>query len=154
MKRIICISIFILFLNPMFSFGQETKGIDKNLENISGQYAECAAYYTIVYHAMNSSDEKSAANAYSKLQKKAMFYSLLLAAQGRSKELAAQVTNSRIEMYMKKMKQEANNRNENISILINKYHFGCQETLANPSIHIEAILKTKIEETNKQSETK
>jgi len=154
MKRIICISIFILFLNPMFSFGQETRGIDKNLENISGQYAECAAYYTIVYHAMNSSDEKSAANAYSKLQKKAMFYSLLLAAQGRSKELAAQVTNSRIEMYMKKMKQEANNDYANISILINKYHFGCQELMENPSKYVVDILAAEAEKAKGKSNKK
>jgi len=138
----------------MFSFGQETKGSDKNLENISGQYAECAAYYTIVYHAMNSSDEKSAANAYSKLQKKAMFYSLLLAAQGRSKELAAQVTNSRIEMYMKKMKQEANNDYANISILINKYHFGCQELMENPSKYVVDILAAEAEKAKGKSNKK
>lgn len=141
MKRSICISIIIFFFNPLFSFGQETDGIDKNLENISGQCAECAAYYTMVYHATNSSNEKETAKVYGQLQETAVFYSLLLASQGGTKELAAQVTNSRIEMYMKKMKQEANNDNANISILINKYHFGCQEAMENPSSDVAAILK-------------
>lgn len=38
-----------------------------------------------------------------------MLYSLLLASEGRSKDLAVKVTNSRIDMYKKKMMQEANN---------------------------------------------
>ena len=144
MKRIIYISIFIFFLNPLCSFSQKTKGNDKNLENISGKYAECAAYYTIVYHALNSSNDKETEKAYGQLQTIAGFYSLLLASEGRSKELAVQVTKSRIEMYMKKMKQEANNDTANISILINKYHFGCHEVLENPSDYVLEILKTRV----------
>jgi len=123
MKRItyILFSMFLLF--PSLTLAQEKKVIDKTLENISGQYAECAAYYELVYHAMNSSNDKETANAYRKLEDSAMLYSLLLANEGRSKDVAVSVTNSRIEMYMKKMKEEIGNRNENISLLINKYHF-------------------------------
>ena len=43
--------------------------------------------------------------------------------------MAVEVTNSRIEMNLKKMKREIDNRNENISILINKYHFPCIERM-------------------------
>ena len=78
-----------------------------------------------------------------------MFYSLLLANEGRSKDVAIEVTNSRIEMYMKKMKQEINNRNENISILINKYHFGCQSLIETPPSQVLKILKAKAEQINK-----
>ena len=154
MKKIACISIIILFVTPLFSYGQETKGIDKKLENISGKYAECAAYYRLVYHAMNSSNEKETANTYRQLEDTAMFYSLLLANEGRSKDVAVEVTNSRIEMYMKKMKQESNNRNENISILVNKYHFGCQEALEKPSNYVTEIIQTKVKETKGTSENK
>ena len=149
MNKILFISIILLHVNPLFSYGQESKGIDKNLENISGQYAECAAYYRLVYHAMNSSNEPKTANAYRELEDTAMFYSLLLANEGRNKDLAVEVTNSRIEMYLKKMKTETKNRNENISILINKYHFGCQEAMENPSNHLTGILKAKSKEENK-----
>ena len=149
MKRIIYISIFVLFFNPLYSFGQEDTGIDKNLENLSGQYAECAAYYTIVYQAMISSNENESAKAYGQLQETATFYSLLLASQGRSKELAAQVTNSRIEMYIKKMKQEADNRNENISVLINKYHFVCQEAMDNPPNDLPKLIEAMSEKKDK-----
>ena len=152
MNKILYISIIFLLVNPLLSNGQESKGIDKNLENISGQYAECAAYYRLVYHAMNSSNEPETAKAYRELEDTAMFYSLLLANEGRNKDLAVEVTNSRIEMYIKKMKEETNNRNENISILINKYHFGCQVAMENPSNDLTAILKTKTKDENKQSD--
>jgi hypothetical protein len=154
MKRIMCISVLIFLANPVLSFGQEGKGIDTNLENMSGQYAECAAYYRLVYHAMNSSNEKETAKGYRQLEDEAMFYSLLLANKGRSKDVAIEVTNSRIEMYIKKMKQEANSRNENISILINKYHFSCQQVMENPSIQLLELLRTKVNEVANQPESK
>lgn len=149
MKRIVYISFFMFLVCPLLSLGQEREGIDKTLENISGQYAECAAYYELVYHAMNSSNEKETANAYRKLEESAMFYSLLLANEGRSKDVAVEVTNSRIEMYMKKMRQEASNRNENISILINKYNLGCQALMDNPPSQVLKILKAKAEQLKK-----
>ena len=55
-------------------------------------------------------------------------------------------------MYMKKMKQEANNRNENISILINKYQFGCQEAMKNPPKEIVEVLKSRVDEEAKQND--
>ena len=141
-------------VNPIFSFSQETKKVNLVLDSISGQYAECAAYYTIVYHAMVSSNKPETATNYGLLQEAAIKYSLLLASEGRSTEMAAKVTKSRMEMYMKKMKQEANNDNANISILIDKYHFGCQEALENPSKYVVEILQTKVEEVKGKSEKK
>jgi len=52
MIKIMFVSIVLFFVNPFLSFGQESQGIDKNLENLSGQYAECAAYYELLYYAM------------------------------------------------------------------------------------------------------
>ena len=151
MSRILFISVFALML-PLISFAQNENGINKNLENISGRYAECAADYELVYHAMNASNEKETAAAYKQLEDKAMFYSLLLANEGRDKELAVKVTNSRIDMYMKKMKQEAHNRNENISILIDKYHFGCEEAMKNPPSEVHQVLKARVNETSGQKQ--
>ena len=144
MKTILFISISILLSIPFIAHTQESKKINKDLENISGQYAECTAYYELVSYALKSSNDPKTADAYSGLGNKAMFYSLLLANEGRSKDVAIQVTNSRIDMYKKKMKQEADNKNENISILINKYHFGCQELMEKPSSQLESILKIKL----------
>jgi hypothetical protein len=52
------------------------------------------------------------------------------------------------------MKQEADNRNENISILINNYHYGCQEAMENPPSDVTRILQTKVEEITEQKERK
>ena len=106
MKPILSVLVFALslvFVFPILSFSQETKN-DKNLENISWQYAECAAYYGLVFNAMKASNENETANAYSQLENDAIFYSLLLANEGRSKDLAIEVTNARIDIYKKKMK--------------------------------------------------
>jgi len=155
MKKTIFILLLILILSPLSSFGQENRQIDKNLENSAVQYAECAAYYGLVFNAMKASNENQTANAYSQLENDAMFYSLLLANEGRSKDLAIEVTNARIDIYIQKMKQETDNRNENISILINKYHFECQELMKNPPTELIEVLKKRlVEETNKQSKSK
>jgi hypothetical protein len=155
MKKTIFILLLILILSPLSSFGQEKRQIDKNLEKISWQYAECAAYYELVFNAMKASNENETVNAYRQLKNDAMFYSLLLGNEGRSKDLAIEVTNARIDIYIKKMKLEADNRNENISILINKYHSGCQELMQNPPTELIEVLKRKIvEEANKQSKSK
>jgi len=47
------------------------------------------------------------------------------------------------------MKHETDNRNENISILINNYHSECQEFMQNPPTELIEVLKRKIlEEAN------
>ena len=149
MKKTIFILLLILILSPLSSFGQENRQIDKNLDNIAIQYAECAAYYELVFNAMKASNENKTANAYRQLENDAMFYSLLLANEGRSKDQAIEVTNARIDIYKKKMKHEADNRNENISILINNYHSECQEFMQNPPTELIEVLKRKIlEEAN------
>lgn len=143
----ICLLSLIFMISlPGHSRANETSEIDPIVDNIAGQYAECAAYYRFVYFGFVSSNEDEGATAYRQLEDDAMFYSLLLASEGRSQDLAVQVTNSRIEMYLKKMKLEADNRNENISILINKYHFGCNDVMESPSQRLLVILARRIEE--------
>ena len=122
---------------------EKTKKIDPTLENISGLYAECAAYYTIVYNAMILSNASEAAANYGQSQKAAIKYSLMLASEGRSAEMAAEVTKSGMKMYNKKMKQETGNDIANISILINKYHFQCNEALKDPEKYI-SLSKEKL----------
>ena len=75
-----------------------------------------------------------------------MFYSLLLASESREKDMAINVTNSRIEMYIKQMKQDTNNDNANISILINKHNYTCQDAMKNPPQEVVNILNRRIEE--------
>ena len=41
MNKIVLITLLVFFVNPLFSFGQETKGIDKNLENLIEVGEDC-----------------------------------------------------------------------------------------------------------------
>ena len=132
MKQAFITIVIVLFLCPLNGFCENSEDFNKDYENLSGQYSECAAYYRLVYHAINSSGDAKTANSYRELEDTVMLYALVSAQPGRDKNKAIEVTNSRIEMYIKKMKQETNNRNENISILINKYHFGCMELVQSP----------------------
>jgi hypothetical protein len=125
----------------LVSFSQENNKISQDLENFSGQYAECAAYYRLVSYAMESSNELKTSETYQKLEGLAGLYSHILASEGRSDEMAFEITKSRIEMYIKNMKKEANNRNENISVLINKYNFECNNLIENPPNDIKQIFK-------------
>jgi len=102
MKKAIFILFLILIFSPQSSCGQENRQIDKNLDNIAIQYAECAAYYELVFNAMKASNENKTANVYRQLENDAMFYSLLLANEGRSKDQAIEVTNARIDIYKKR----------------------------------------------------
>ena len=143
MKKIICILIFTSFVVPLVSHAQQSAEIDKDLENISGQYAECAAYYEFAYYALKSSGDAVSAEAYYNLEGQAMYSAYILASEGRDDDMALNVTNSRIDMYKKKMRREANNTNANISILINKYHYDCEK--------IMQILPAREEEVHHQS---
>jgi hypothetical protein len=119
---------------------QEPPTIDSDMENLAGDYAECAAYYRLVFFAMESSNEAETAQAYRELEDNALLLSLALASRGREQDVAVNVTNSRVEMNMQLMKEEIDNRNENISILINKHHFDCKDLSENiPELALQAL---------------
>ncbi len=147
-KAILYLFIVISFISPSLTHSEENKKVNYILDSISGDYAECAAYYTIVYHSMVSANEAAAANNYAQLQETAINYALQLASEGRSIEMTGKVTKSRIEMYNKKMKQEAGNDAANISVLINKYHFKCTNALENPEKYIQEV-KEELEKKQK-----
>jgi hypothetical protein len=137
-----------MFATP--AHAQRSNGIDKHLENISGQYAQCAAYFRLVYHALMASSDSATATSYRQAEDTSMLYSLLAASEGRGKDLAVQVTNARIELYMKAMKREANNRNENISILINKYGDECVGSVNSPPAEVARLLTQRANESTQR----
>ena len=144
------IPLLIAAILAMPAHAQQAKAIDRNLDNISGQYAECAAYFRLVYHALVASNDAATASKYRKAEDDSMLYSLLAASEGRDKDLAVRVTNSRIEMYLKSMKNEVNNRNENISILINKHGTECIALVNTPPAEIERVVKERKDETKQK----
>ena len=131
-----------LVVSTRQSIAQNAAAFDPELENQSAMYAECAAYYRLVYFALVESQQEETASAYREMEDNAMFVSLAVASKGRSQDMAVEVTISRIEMSMKIMKQEIDNRNENISILINKYQFSYQEALSSLSSAVMQVLNS------------
>ena len=152
MKLRLLIAICILLISS-YAFSQETQKFDKNLEEIAGKYAECTAYFEWVFQGLEVSDKAETAEGYKKLRDNAMFYSLLLANQGRNEDMATKVTNSRIEMYKKEMKEEIDNRYENLSILTDKYLSGCLKILESPPAELTAVLVEKMIEAENQTKT-
>lgn len=149
MKAII-VSLTLVLITPLFFNAQDHEEIDEHLDSISGEFAQCAAYYELVYQALISSNENETANVFKERSDDAIFYSLLLANLGRSKYIAINVTNSRIKMSLEIMKQEINNRNENISILITKYHFNCEELIKHPPEELTEVFKKRVNYSLKQ----
>lgn len=138
MRNLVMLTLAFCLSNPLSA--QEQPTIDPVLDNFAGEYAECAAYYRLIFFAMESSNQPETAQAYRELEDNAMLYSLVLASKGRQQNLAVSVTNSRIEMNMKLMKDSIDNRNENISVLINKYHFNCKElSESTPELVLQAL---------------
>ena len=100
---------------------------DGELEKLSGVYAECAGFYTIAYHAARGAGQSALAVEFSKAMDLAMKASLMLALRTRADaDIASSVTKSRIELNIARMKQESNNDNANIAILIGKYSERCK----------------------------
>ena len=141
MNRVLSIIVFILCLVwNTHVFSENLQKTDKNLENIARQYVECAAYYELVSESFKVSGNGEAVNDYLELRDTAKFYSLLLASEGMSQDIAVQLTNSRLKMRKTKLSGEINYKYENISIIIDKYHFDCQKIVQNPPAELKAML--------------
>ena len=139
------LAIYLLVFQSAGSFAGDA---DKTLtvDDVASIYAECTAYYTMVVHALNASSEPESAQQYKEVEETAMLYSLLLASETREQDVAIEVTNARIEAYMKQMNREVHGDNANIAILINKYSFDCQDAIENPSPYVSEALERAMAE--------
>lgn len=153
MNRVLSIIVFILclFWNTHV-FSENLQKTDKNLENIARQYVDCAAYYQLVSESFKVSGNGEAANGYLELRDTAKLYSTLLASEGMSQDIAVQLTNSRIKMRRTALSGKIYYKYENISILIDKYHFDCQKIVQNPPTELMAILAKEMREAENQNE--
>ena len=121
-------SILIVLISSAHSLSAETA------DNLAVKYTEAAAYFLIVHQALEQSGEKYAAvsKKYGDSFDLCSMISMLLASQTRDTDMAGKVTLSRIEYSKKEMLKEMGHRNENISILMNKYQDRSFELINNP----------------------
>ena len=65
---------------------------------------------------------------------------MLLASQTRESEMAGKVTLARVEYSKKEMLKEIDHRNENISILMNKYQDSSEKLINKPPQVVKKLL--------------
>jgi hypothetical protein len=111
-------------------------------DNLAAKYAEAGAYFLIIHQAV-----KQSGTQYAELAKTSgdsydycCIISMLLASQTRNTEMAGKVTLSRVEYFKKEMLKEIDHRNENISILSNKYQDSSFELINKPAEIVKKLL--------------
>lgn len=139
-KQAVITLLFLLSLTC--GFPQSESKIDRGVDNLAAEYAEFTAYLELVTSSIKGEEEEDTRAQYAKVKDDCMFYSLLLASEGRKKEIAIQVTNARIEIAKKQMLKEIDYDNANLSILISKYQEDLLRVIQNPpQILLEVIAK-------------
>lgn len=98
-------------------------------DNVAMEYAECAAFFSIVHGAFVSSGKATEATKFKETSDKAALFSLLAAKQSRSEEMSTKVTFARIEMSLKDMQKVIENNYSNMSLLSNKYLTPCVDAM-------------------------
>nr|WP_315203342.1 hypothetical protein [uncultured Albidiferax sp.] len=98
-------------------------------DNVAMEYAECAAFFSIVNGAFLSSGKATQAAKFKETSDKAAMFSLMAAKQSRAEEMATKVTLARIEMNLKDMQKTIDNNYSNMSLLSNKYLTPCVEAM-------------------------
>lgn len=133
--RLTVVAFFVVAFSLSFAYAADInsfKNFDESAESLSLNYVECSAFYELTKFALiNSQGDEDTVKQYNKLQNDSMFYALVLAMPGRDKDMAVQVTHSRIEIALKEQKNKIQNRNENFSILINEYKEKCEDRMVN-----------------------
>ncbi|MDM7950365.1 hypothetical protein [Hydrogenophaga sp.] len=106
-------------------------------DNVATEYADCAAYFSIVQGAFQSSGKENEAKKYKDASDKAAEFSLLAAKQSRTEDIATRVTLARFEMSLKGMQKTIANNYSNISLLMNKHSDSCVEAMTDSSALIK-----------------
>ena len=137
MLKILIITISLI---PLSVFAIEEDEIAKEVaDNVSSEFATCAAYFAIVSEAVSRSGDKDISNQYKSIQETAMSYALISAKVGRTDEMAQKVSLARFSMFLQGMGEDMGKDISNISILSNKYAFTCKNAMEKPEKLMEDI---------------
>lgn len=110
------------------------------MDNISGEYALCAAYFAIVSQAVATNTKGTeTSEQYKSMYTTAMQASIAAAKATRNDDMALKVTLSRYYVYLAGMKDEIENNYSNISILLNKHSYTCKDAIEKPDKFINTI---------------
>jgi hypothetical protein len=128
-----------LVCEAIYGDAQTQSLAERVADNVSSEYAACAAYYQIVSVGLErASEAEGAANAYT-ASETAFQYSYLSAHESRSEEMARNVTRSRLEFYVKSMLEDIAHNMSNISILANNYADRCKLAIEDPEAFMSEV---------------
>lgn len=124
----------------------------RSIENYAADYAVYATYFHILSQATAQSGAKYAetSKTFDAKCDEFLLISLALAEEARTTKMAEAVTLSRFESFKKDMLNEIEYRNENISILMNKYHEDAMKLATNPPLVVVRVLERRAEKLSQQ----
>lgn len=122
-------------------------------DNVSTEYVECAAYFSMVQGALTNSGNQALAKKYKEFSDKAAEFGLIAAQQSRSEEMATKVTLARFESSLKDMQKTIELNYSNMSLLTVKYADSCVEAMTNSEVMMKRWTE-KISSKYQKSSTK
>ena len=129
-----------LLLFALTSYAVETDEVSYAIaDNISSEYTSCAAYFSLVSHAVKNSKEPEVAEKYKEMYEISMQGALTLAKSIREESMAMKVTLARFENSLSSMSNDIGNDFSNISILFSQYSNTCKNALEKPEEFIKNI---------------
>jgi len=102
------------------------------MDNVSSDYAECAAYFGITSVGVERSGEKELADKYRGISTSALTYAIESAKAGRTEDMAMKVTEARVKMASEQMMTDIGRDFSNLSILLSKYRLHCKKAMKSP----------------------
>jgi len=134
MKCFIFTIIILLVASSAFGYDYDL-ALDKHAQEM----ATCAAYFTVVYQVLKTSNDKDDAKRAEKFRgqmNEAVKYSLLMSDE--------KITRDRADKEIKAMLRKTdNNPAANLSVLYNEYGFLCMDVIENPFMRLKYWLNMK-----------
>ena len=128
----------LLYIGILYTLAEDAS-IPNKTNDLAFSYAQAAAYYELAVEAMAKSGKESV--KFKKARDVATYISLKLASVGRTDDMAVNISNSRIEICKKEMLKEIDSRNENFTVLINKYSDSSLALINKPPKEVLDLLK-------------
>jgi hypothetical protein len=106
-------------------------------DNISGEYIDCGAYFTIVTEGVRKAGDLVTAEGYDKQVEKCYSIGYVFIKSSRDEDMARKVAVSRVKMTIDAMRAEIGNNYSNLSLLSVKHLNKCVAIMEDPTEMME-----------------
>lgn len=130
--------IALLFV-PLISIAKDSDS--QIIDDVSVGFVTCSAFYSIIEVAAKNSEKPDLEKHYNQLGINAYSFSLELAKNDRTEEMANKVTASRLTLFFKSMITEIDSNFKNISVLMSQHLDPCTDMMKKPVDYLENKLK-------------